>query len=108
MSDVGERPDVPAIPRRSVWVPPPGPRRPSATRAQSARRARLRFLARQGNVNALRHGAFAVVANAADVAVEVDITFATHPALEVLADRRLVELFATCNVQRQRALSAMQ
>jgi len=108
MNDPIERPDVPVTPVRSVRVPPPGPRRPSATRAQSSRRGRLAYLARRGNTNALVHGVFAIVANQPDVEIEVELVYATHPALDRLADRRLVELYASANVMRQRALVAMQ
>lgn len=85
---------------------PPVPR-PSLTRSASTRRARLRGLAQQGNTRALRHGVLAVVLNGPDVALEVDLVYATHPGLDPMADRRLVELYATSQVQRHRALAAM-
>lgn len=81
--------------------------RPSATRGASLSRAsRVRELNR-GNVNAWRHGVFAQVAAAPDVATEVALTLAAHPGLDPIVDRRLVELLATTRVSRQRALLAM-
>lgn len=68
----------------------PSPRAASGlTRSMAARRRRLREEAQRGNRNALRHGTFAEVANAADVALEVEVVYATHPALDPVADRRL-------------------
>lgn len=73
--------------------------------AQSRRR-RVEEL-RKGNTNSLRHGAFAKVQAAADVAVEIALTMAAHPGLDPIADRRLVEQLAETRVTRQRILLAM-
>ena len=62
----------------------------------------------KGNARALRHGVFASVANQPDVQIEVALIYAARPLLDPIADRRLVELLASTNVQRQRALLAMQ
>ena len=65
-------------------------------------------MAREGNANALKHGVFAIVANGPEVRTEVELILATHPGLDPLVDGRFVELLATTNVQRQRAVIAMQ
>ena|SRR2546423_12149043 len=62
---------------------------------------------RRGNANAWRHGVFSVIGNQLDVQTEVALVFASHPLLDPIADRRLVELYATTNVQRMRCLIAM-
>ena len=77
-------------------------RRPGASRVR-----RVQELQR-GNTRALRHGVFAEVLNAPDVATEVALVYAGRPALDPIRDTRLVELLATTNVQRQRAIAAMQ
>jgi hypothetical protein len=62
-----------------------------------------------GNSRALQHGVFAKSANAQDVAVEVALIFGgTHPGLDPLADRRLVEQLALASVQHRRALLAIE
>jgi hypothetical protein len=81
--------------------PPPKKAKPGISRAR-----RVEELGK-GNANALRHGVFAVVANQQDVAVEVALTYAARPLLDPIVDRRLVELLATTNVQRNRCLIAM-
>jgi hypothetical protein len=63
---------------------------------------------RAGNPIGMRHGVFAIVANQPDIMTEVALTYAAHPHLDPIADRRLVELLSTTNVQRQRCLIAMQ
>ena len=89
---------VPALPFRT----------PSLTRSASARRTRLRQEALRGNTNAMRSGIFAEVSNRPDVANEIALIFATHPNLDELADRRLVEELAISLVQRRRVFLAMQ
>jgi hypothetical protein len=59
-------------------------------------------------VNALRSGIFAEVSNRPDVANEIAVLYATHPHLDPLADRRLVEALALALVQQRRAIVAMQ
>ena len=86
----------------------PGPRRPSATRAASIRRARRSKLARDGNVNAMSHGARADVVHREDVSLEVALTFATHRFLDPVADLRLVEHLALSRMQHAAAIAAMQ
>lgn len=81
--------------------------RPSLTRGASLSRRRHLEEIRRGNVNSLRHGVFAIVQNAQDVATEVALTIETYPHLHPIADRRLVELLAEARVQRQRAIIAM-
>jgi hypothetical protein len=81
-------------------------RRGTVDVASQARRRRIRSL-RLGNVNALEHGVRAQVQNARDVRIEIGLTFATHPALDPIVDRRLVEQLAVTRVQRQRVLLAM-
>lgn len=82
------------------------PRR-SLTRGASLSRRRHIEEIRRGNVNSLRHGVFAVVQNAQDVATEIALTLETYPGLHPIADRRFVELLAEARVQRQRAILAM-
>lgn len=77
-------------------------RRPGASRVR-----RVQELHR-GNVRALRHGVFAEVLNRPDVATEAALIFAARPSLDPIRDARLVELLATTNVQRQRAIAAME
>ena len=95
-----------AEPRHSKASAEPVPmarqRRPGASRVR-----RVQELQR-GNVSALRHGVFAVVANQPDVACEVALIFAARPSLDQIRDARLVELLASVNVQRQRAIAAME
>lgn len=86
----------------AVIEPKPKIRKPGIARAR-----RVEELGK-GNARALRHGVFAVVNNQQDVQTEVALTYAARPLLDPIADRRLVELLATTNVQRQRALIAMQ
>lgn len=80
----------------------------SATRSASVKRARAVQEVLRGNVRAFKHGIFARVLDASDVQTEVALIFAARPLLDPIADRRLVELLATTNVQRQRCLVAMQ
>ena len=82
--------------------------RPSLTRAASNRRVRLVQEARRGNVNALRSGIHAEVANLPHVADEIATVYATHDHLEPLADYRLVELLAIATVQHRRAVLAIE
>lgn len=89
-------------------IPKGGPRAASLTRSANASRARHVQEAKRGNVNALRHGAFATVQAWPDVSTETALIFATRPALDPIRDRRLVELLATSNVQRQRTLLAIE
>jgi hypothetical protein len=79
----------------------------SRTRSASASTANRRRQARLGNVNALRHGAFAVVNAQADVATEIELLLVAFPGLDPIADRRLVELLATTRVTRVRVLAAI-
>lgn len=83
-------------------VPMSRQRRPGASRVR-----RVQELYR-GNARALRHGVFAQVLNAPDVATEAALIFAARPSLDLIRDARLVELLATTNVQRQRAIAAME
>jgi HPt (histidine-containing phosphotransfer) domain-containing protein len=82
--------------------------RPSLTRSHRVRKARRVYEARRGNVNALRHGAFARVAALPDIETETALIMATHPNLDQLADHRLAEQAASASVQAQRVLLAMQ
>lgn len=82
--------------------------RPSATRGASLSRSNRVYQLRQGNVNSLRHGVFAKVQAAQDVATEIALTLVAHPDLDPVRDRRLVEHLATTRVSRQRALLAME
>ena len=89
-------------------TPPPEPvpmRR--KTRPGASRVRRVQELQR-GNTRALRHGVFADVLNAPDVATEVALIYAARPSLDPIRDSRLVELLATTNVQRHRAIAAME
>jgi hypothetical protein len=85
----------------------PPVRRQSLTLSASQSRRRHVEEIHKGNVNSLRHGVFAIVQNARDVATEIALTIATYPSLHPIADRRLVELLAEARVQRQRAIIAM-
>jgi hypothetical protein len=91
-----------AISEAPAAEPKPKIRKPGVSRAR-----RVEELGK-GNVNSLRHGVFALVANQQDVQTEIALTYAARPLLDPIADRRLVELLATTNVQRQRCLIAMQ
>ena len=82
--------------------------RPSLTRSASLSRARHVQEVLRGNTRSMRHGVFADVLNAPDVQTEVALIYAARPMLNAIADRRLVELLAATNVQRQRCLLAMQ
>jgi hypothetical protein len=81
-------------------------RRPSATRGASIARARRVAEARKGNTNAMRHGAFAQVNAAGDVATELALLEVAYPHLTI-ADRRLLELLATTRVSVARAFLAL-
>lgn len=94
--------------RSTVPFPMPGEKRPSLTRSQSARRQRLVEELRKGRPNSWKHGVFSEVAAWPDVATEIALTFAAHPSLSPIEDARLVELLATTNVQRHRALLAIE
>lgn len=96
---------VPSAPPADAAADRPSP---NPNRSRSASRARRRQELLRGNTRAMRHGAFAEVAALPDVATEVDLLFAAHPALDPIRDRRLVELLATSNVRRQRCLLAME
>jgi len=61
----------------------------------------------RGNSNAMRHGIFAVVNNAVDTATEVALTYASHPALDGIADLRLVETYSLLACQYRRSLAAI-
>lgn len=87
--------------------PTPLKPRPSATRSASLRRARLSQEAKRGNTNALKHGIFARVHNAQDIANEAAIVFAAHPDLDPVADHRLVEALAIASVHHARAVLAI-
>jgi len=97
---------LPAIIRASHDLAAPV-RGASVTRSASVKRARAVQEVLRGNVRAFRHGIFADVLNGPDVQTEVALTYAARPLLDPIADRRLVELLATTNVQRQRCLVAM-
>lgn len=96
----------------SPMRPPIAPRSTSRGRrlpAQSARR-RVEELRRGDTrqaVRALKHGAYAEVLAAPDVTVEVALLDATHPDLDPVRDRRLLEDLALADVQRHRALLAL-
>lgn len=81
--------------------------RPSATRSASLSRARTVQEAKRGNVNALRHGVFARIANAQDVATETAIVFAANADLDPISDHRLAEALAIATVQHARAVLAI-
>jgi hypothetical protein len=61
-----------------------------------------------GNARALQHGVFARTANERDASVEAALLYVTHPDLDDLADRRLVEQLALASVQHRRALLAIE
>jgi hypothetical protein len=86
----------------------PGPRRPSLTRSASLRRVGLANSVRQGHARPLRHGVFALVANRPDIDVETALIFAAHPALDPVADRRIVEGLAIASTQHRRAVLAIE
>lgn len=82
----------------------PGPRRrrkepagPRPGRRSASASRRVQELLR-GNINALRHGRFAVVALLPEVDVEVALTYAARPDLDPIRDRRLVEQFALAGI----------
>jgi hypothetical protein len=76
-------------------------------RSVASSRQRRRHDLMLGNARALSHGVFAITANARDAAVEVALTFASHPGLDELADRRLAETYALAACQYRRALAAI-
>lgn len=73
----------------------------------AARSARRRSLMLRNHL-ALSHGCFAVTANERDTSIEVDLLYASHPGLDLIADRRLVEQLALASVQHRRALIAIE
>lgn len=103
----------PASPNLPATVPPaapvPTPRTPrlSLTRAASVSRARRSALVRLGHSRALRHGVWADALNAPGVSMEVELTFAAHPALDRIADARMVETHALNVIRRGRCQVAM-
>lgn len=82
--------------------------RPSSTRSESLRRASLRRSAMAGNQRALKFGINAEVHNLPEVAMEVELIYATHEHLHPLEDFRLVELTATTHVKHRRALLGIE
>jgi hypothetical protein len=80
----------------------------SPARSLAASRGRRRHDLMLGNANALQHGVFARTANERDASVEAALIYATHPDLDDLADRRLVEQLALASVQHRRALLAIE
>ena len=80
----------------------------SSARSIAASRARRRSDLMKGNTISLHHGCFAVTANERDAAVEGDLIFVAHPALDAVADLRLVEQLALASVQHRRALIAIE
>jgi hypothetical protein len=88
--------------------PKPGTIRLSESHKQAIARARRVDGVRRGRVASMTHGIFSQTLLAPDVATEVLITYAAYPALDPIADRRLVELASTVRVQRHRCLAAMQ
>lgn len=56
----------------------------------------------------MTHGIFSETLLAPDVATEIALTYASHPSLDPIADRRLVELASTVRVQRHRCLVAIE
>src|SRR5689334_18748439 len=81
--------------------PQPRLRRPGASRVRRVQEVQ------RGNVRAWKHGVFSIIGNQLDVMTEVALVFASHPLLDPIADRRLVELYATTNAQRQRCLKVL-
>jgi hypothetical protein len=77
-------------------------------RSLSASRSRRRHDLMLGNARALQHGVFARTANERDASVEAALLYGTHPGLDELADRRLVEQLALASVQHRRALLAIE
>lgn len=97
-------PDPPPVSTAPVTSRPPV----SPTRSANISRGRRRWLvANAGNVNSMRHGVFAQVANESDVATEIALIFAAHAALDLIADRRLVEAYAIAAVAYRRAMLAI-
>lgn len=70
-------------------------------------RRRVQELGR-GNVNALRHGRFAVVSLLPEVDVEVALQYAARPGLDPIRDRRLVEGFALASLHLRIAAIEIQ
>ena len=95
---------APLLPPSSALAPA---KYASPARSLAASRGRRRWEVLRGNQNAMRHGIMAVVANQVDSATEVDLTYATHPDLDDLADLRLVETYALASVQYRRAIAAI-
>jgi hypothetical protein len=80
----------------------------SPARSVAAARSRRRHDLLLGNSRALQHGCFAKSANERDASVEAGLLYVTHPGLDELADRRLVEQLALASVQHRRALLAIE
>ena len=98
-----------AADRALVPASPAAPARPvSKARSLAASRARRRHDLMLGNHLALSHGCFAVTANERDASVEAALVYASHPGLDPIADRRLVEQLALASVQHRRALIAIE
>jgi len=89
--------------------PTPKSTSPAPARSVAASRSRRAWeVANRNSQAALQHGCFAVTANERDASVEVALLYATHPGLDALADRRLVEQLALASVQHRRALIAVE
>jgi hypothetical protein len=56
----------------------------------------------------MTHGINSVVYAAPDIADEAAMIYATHPFLDPIADRRLVELTAVAHVQHGKAVRALE
>ena len=99
-------------PERALALPPASPAAParpvSKARSLAASRSRRRHDLMLGNSLALSHGCFAKTANERDASVEAALLFATHPGLDELADRRLVEMLSLASVQHRKALLAIE
>lgn len=80
----------------------------SPARSLAASRGRRRHDLMLGNANALQHGVFALTANERGASIEAALLYVTHPDLDDLADRRLVEQLALASVQHRRALLAIE
>ena len=99
-------------PERALALPPASPAAParpvSKARSLAASRSRRRHDLMMGNHLALAHGCFAVTSNQRDASVEASLIYTTHPGLDDLADRRMVEQLALASVQHRKALIAIE
>jgi hypothetical protein len=96
---------------KGALVPALSPADPAAVtfqrRSVASSRQRRRSEALRGNARAYSHGVMAIVNNSADSALEVALTFASHPGLDPISDLRLCETYALSSVQYRRCIAAI-